>query len=143
MREIKFRAWDKKLNIMLKVDYLEFSQWWVQCERPDDAPKHNGDAFYSERNSFKNEGTDRHILMQYTGLKDKNEKEIYEGDIIEGGYLNSLTQEFTSKKYIVEFKKASFTGKLIGHSPFGDTWLNFIKGKIIGNIYENPELLEV
>lgn len=80
-------------------------------------------------------------ILRPTGLKDKNNKEIYEGDIIEGGYLNPLTGDFTSKRYIVKYEKASFIGELIGHSPYGNTWLNFIHGEIIGNIYESPELL--
>lgn len=82
-------------------------------------------------------------LLQYTGINDEENKEIYEGDIIEGGYLNPLSNKFMSKKYIVVYDKGSFVGKLIGHTPYGDTWLHFIKGKVIGNIYENPELLEV
>lgn len=113
MREIKFRAWHKYANYMCQNATTDFL-----------------DRDYLE-------------FMQYTGLKDKNGKEIYEGDIIEGGYLNPLTEEFASKKYIVEFRKASFVGKLIGHSPYGDTWLNFIQGEVIGNVYENIELMEV
>ena len=79
---------------------------------------------------------------QYTGWEDKNGKKIFEGDIIEGGYLNPLTNKFNSKKYVVEFKHATFIGKLIGHSPYGDTWLYFVHGDIIGNIHDNPKLLE-
>jgi len=75
-------------------------------------------------------------------LKDKNGVEIYEGDIIEGGYLNPLTSEFLSRKYIVEYDKGSFKGKLIRHTPYGDTWLQFIEGEVIGNIYEDKHLLE-
>lgn len=121
MREIKFRAWDRVTKKMYDS------------------------AIYNCKDSFDLVLKHPQIyeVMQYTGLKDNTEKEIYEGDIIEGGYLNPLTQEFTSKKYIVEFKKASFAGKLIGHSPYGDTWLNFIKGEVIGNIYENPNLIEM
>lgn len=80
---------------------------------------------------------------EYTGLKDKNGKEIYEGDIIEGGYLNPLTSKFLSRKYVVEYDKGSFKGKLIGHTPYGDTWLQFIEGEVIGNIYEDKYLLGV
>ena len=137
--EVKFRAWDKTLNKMFGVDSLEFSQWWVQCKRPIDAPKHNGNAFYGERNSFKNKETDRHILMQFTGLKDKNDKEIYEGDILHrDGYWDV---------YVVwDDKKACFAclctdwvvsqGKPIILSNF-----DLSQYEIITNIYKNPELL--
>ena len=117
MRDIKFRAWDKNLKNMLVIfDSTTGANWFL----PDI-----------------NENFE---IMQYTGLKDKYEEEIYEGDIIEGGYLNPLTNEFLSRKYIVEYGNAHFKGTLIGHAPYGDTWLEFIKGEIIGNIYENTEL---
>lgn len=81
-------------------------------------------------------------VMQYTGLKDKNDKEIYEGDILEGGYLNPLENKFLSRKYLIEYGEGIFKGILIGHSPYGDTLLKFINGEVIGNIYETPKLLE-
>jgi uncharacterized phage protein (TIGR01671 family) len=125
VRDIKFRLWDGE--DMLDHEELErkdSDEWCV----------------YNYITDIKEDECLR--VMQYTGLKDKSGKEIYEGDIIEGGYMNLLTQEFNSKKFIVEYKEGCFGGKLIGHSPYGDTWLKFIKGEVIGNIYENPELLE-
>lgn len=128
-REIKFRAWDKDMVMMVYTDEL------MGHIEYDTNP-------VNTINIILNEDDYSLDFMQYTGLKDINGKEIYEGDIIEGGYLNPLTGEFLSRKYIVEYENAQFRGKLIGHSPFGDTWLHFIKGEVIGNIYENPELLE-
>ncbi|GAA0115265.1 YopX family protein [Clostridium senegalense] len=124
-REIKFRAWDKVRKEMLQIQKHSFKTnksipygWNIEHE------------FYD--------------LMQYTGLKDINGKEIYEGDILEGGYLNPLTGEFISRKYIVEYEEGCFKCKLIGKSPYGDTWINFIheKSRVIGNVYENSNLLE-
>jgi uncharacterized phage protein (TIGR01671 family) len=70
------------------------------------------------------------VLMQYTGLKDKNGVEIYEGDIvrfldIDG--VDSVTE--------VEFREGGFY-------PFAPDFIHWCNVEVIGNIYENPELLE-
>lgn len=75
-------------------------------------------------------------LMQYTGLKDKNEKEIYEGDI--------LFESFGERYYKVVFENGSFRAEFEG--DFEEHSFDLIdvvaQGcKIVGNIYENPELL--
>ncbi|NFH34504.1 DNA-packaging protein [Clostridium sporogenes] len=126
MKEIKFRAWDI-------ISYFD-----------NEKPEKEMIYFYLyETRKIENLSLEA-VEMQYTGLKDISNKEIYEGDILQGGYVNKLTGGFESRLYIVEFEKGTFKGKLIGESPYGDTWLNFINKKsyVIGNIYENPELLE-
>ena len=70
---------------------------------------------------------------QYTGLKDKNGEEIYEGDIIETLIYGN--------KFIVEFKNGCFGGDYDGFSPM----LKSIYGEggsVIGNIHDNPELMQ-
>ncbi len=74
-------------------------------------------------------------LMQFTGLKDKNGKEIYEGDIFSLGDLNIL--------YVCDFDNGYFGGMQHGNkSRVGLAyWESNIE--VIGNIYENPELLKI
>ncbi len=128
MREIKFRAWDTKLKCMSMVTLMDFTEWWVRDE-------HSG-----ERNSFKNEETDRHILMQFTGLKDKNGKEIYEGDIVK-----------TFAKWISEICFGPFQSHMSGELNIGFYCKNAngttrpmstisSEYEIIGNVHQNPEL---
>ena len=71
MREIKFRAWDK---INSKILRGGISLYMSDCSR------------HSTFHNFKGDTPSSIILMQYTGLKDKNGKEIYEGDIAKHGW---------------------------------------------------------
>jgi hypothetical protein len=113
MRELKFRAWDSRNNIMktpTSINSIVQGQWsFPPTTRYDLALE-----LYAE-------------VMQYTGLKDANDKEIYEGDILQDddGYIDLV-------KYHEE-----------GYYHAGD-WdgSDFRYCKVIGNIYENPELLE-
>lgn len=83
-------------------------------------------------------------LMQSTGLKDKNGVEIYEGDIISELSEQGENWENWEKHILAEVvrHKAGFYGKEKGHEPEYPI-TEFAKGEVIGNIYENPELLEV
>ena len=80
---------------------------------------------------------DDFILMQYTGLKDKNGKEIYEGDIVTSGHTNVI-------EGVVTYRAPEFIIKM----PRGKMWGAFMLRadqnqfqEVIGNIYENKELL--
>ncbi len=74
-------------------------------------------------------------LMQYTGLKDKNGKEVYEGDILDDDSKNPFK--------INEMQDAQFTWKMLKENVSGifPSDCEYEECKIIGNIYENPELL--
>lgn len=123
MREIKFRVWypiewddEKPIKFDISYDWA-FEEW---------APIND---------LFNNSMPDGSILMQFTGLFDKNGKEIYEGDLL----------IFDERRAIcsVEFKDGMFLAK----TPFKNYWriynktLHYKQPEIIGNIYENPELL--
>lgn len=127
MREIKFRAWDQQDNVM------------TICRNLNDWIEAYAQAEYDARSNmsyiFK-----RFIWMQFTGLKDKNGKEIYEGDIMK----HPIEKRWFP--WVIEFHGASFCLVNIGidgykHEPMYLTEDRISEREVIGNIYENPELL--
>jgi uncharacterized phage protein (TIGR01671 family) len=117
-REIKFRAWDKKEKRMLPVDAVNFFNKSIVSNRA--RGEHSGGQL----------GFIEVELMQYTGLKDKNGKEIYEGDIIKSG---------NGALGVVKWRHFGFEQDMIKTLGW---WVIQEDGEVIGNIYENPELLE-
>jgi len=109
MREIKFRAWDGERMLYFK---LFERPWPFSSEWP---------------------------VMQFTGMSDKNGKEIYEGDILGwmwGGVGQGDGTPAKSEVYFDRYKFAVRTGR----TSFG--WKLSQAAEVIGNIHENPELLE-
>ena len=132
MREIKFRAWIKEDKKMENVKTMDFTDKTIRCLKKNEFIN----AYLLRRVSF-----DNVELMRYTGLKDKNGKEIYDGDIV----LVELCGTSTWYKTVVEFKEGAFIASLIDRE---DYIYIFNRGfdsndfEILGNVYENPELLE-
>jgi uncharacterized phage protein (TIGR01671 family) len=138
VRETKFRAWDKNAEVMCTVVKIDFKGELAHLEFTHKNDKVYGDPAVS---------FDKLEFMQYTGLDDKNGKGIYEGDTVyfndfsydrTGGHVdnNILTGKihFDSGMYLIGTKK--------GHYTLCDSLLNDEEFEVIGNIYENPELLK-
>jgi uncharacterized phage protein (TIGR01671 family) len=125
---IKFRAWDKVQNKMLLPDNIEFihgQAYWAEAST-------DGNGSYS--NDGKVDGIGALFeLEQFTGLKDANGNDIYEGDIVE---VTSQYWGMLGNRYEVKFKQGAFYvkyGLLSEISP---------SISVIGNVHTNPELLE-
>ena len=131
-REIKFRVWDIKNKNWLPISdsRLEFTDFYLTG---DAKPFHLKDHFCDECGGGTNMiGIFDYKIMQYTGLKDKNSKEIYEGDVVENG----------ADRYVVEFREGGFN--LAGIEDYTHDiyiWFECVNIEVIGNIYENKDLI--
>ena len=128
-REIKFKAWDKVTKLL--VDLIGFKDLGQKIElwywnKDNEKAYCVADKEYIE-------------LMQYTGLKDKNDKEIYEGDIIKNDGCDD--GDLIS---VIIFDRGVFALKDEEDLPYVQyplcEWNECCE--VIGNIYENPELLK-
>ena len=129
MREIKFRAWDEVEDKM-----IPFNKLWLEME-----DGYGGVREFDSSTGKYEECTSEFILMQYTGLKDKNGKEIYEGDIVKGkNYGFNNPQRYIGEViYIYNRYEVKGTKQYKGiRDELNTTY------EVIGNIYENPELLK-
>lgn len=120
-REIKFRAWDK-----------DNDEWFTPFHIDEDGrvlEDHGGGlSVYGEPYG----GQGRVELMQYTGLIDMNHREVYEGDILK--VTNPLTGKYVIRSVWWNGESARFNGL-----PYGESSRVM---EVIGNIYENPELIK-
>lgn len=117
MREIKFRAWDgERLRNVNTIGWTNGELDWL------DTPKYHGPI-------------DEDIkLMQYTGLNDQFNTEIYEGDVVRHDFMVYEGHGSVGEDSTIDIIKD------LTELPFGSSSIGC---EVIGNIYENPELLEV
>ena len=121
----RFRAWDKVFKEMVQVNALVLDEQVVKVTYK------NGNVAKEDMKEYE--------LMQSTGLKDKNGKEIFEGDIV----------DYKGRKAVVKWhgSYASFIYRFVDElqervSEWHPLFLAYYHFEIIGNIYENKELLD-
>ena len=142
MREIKFRTFDKETEDKHMIysdgrDYKYRSSVYDFVLNKDGKLVCAWQEDYDDSCGFPAENRgDLDNLMQFTGLLDKNGKEIYEGDVVRCRDTYCEVQEFTG---VVDFADASFRIRDDAFTHY--RWQDY-EVEVIGNIYENPELLE-
>lgn len=130
MREIKFRARDTKNNCWaVTIDFSQNPLYWADKMEAD------------------------YVYQQFTGLKDKSGREIYEGDILKSEQYPFYDEGKLNYVAEVVFEEGCFSA-VLSLTPVGAEWKNgaaegnttsgegMSKLEVIGNIYENPELLK-
>lgn len=134
-REFKFRVWHNPLQRMFYSDSHEDAEFW--------GAKLGDSVLVTFVYTFMNLFVDKSgQLMQYTGLKDKNGKEIYEGDIILYPWAGGTFSKGIIEYQIPECSSPRFIAKTIGNDENGDE-INFDRRcEVIGNIYDNPKLMK-
>lgn len=128
----RYRAWDKEFKEMVQVDALVFEEQIVK-------------ATYKNGNVVK-EDLKNYVLMQSTGLKDKNGKEIFEGDILTTGKRTGVVKNHRTLGFYVNDARGDnwWFGSDVDLAEFEDFTRDVArKIGILGNIYTNPELVEV
>ncbi|MGQ7659105.1 YopX family protein [Streptococcus suis] len=125
---MRFRAWHKAMQRMSEILAISYERQKVRIK-------------HQQGITHMTIPLDEAILMQSTGLFDKNGKEIFEGDIVVNkygnvGYVAYLQQE---AGFVVVLKKSDYR---LGHRNTGESYDVTTNHEIIGNIYENPELVE-
>lgn len=123
-REIKFRAWDKESKEMYFVRTIRFPKYTEKVISKFRVWLDGGNLSGQTKSTME--------LMQYTALKDKNGKEIFEGDIIEND----------SERYEIVWDEEQLLWLAQSEYPVYLSELGNKETFILGNIYENPELLK-
>ena len=119
MREIKFRAWDEQEKKMRNIScmFWKTGEWYISRFELDGKDMKEGMP-----------------IMQYTGLKDKDGKEVYEGDVINGDFPDVVFWDDDRGQWMLRNSE----------NPDDTLWeiMRDNNPEIIGNVHENPELIE-
>lgn len=130
MNNIKFRAWDSVQERMLPVEIIDFKNGYITLNEGDNSVTDTFEMFK---------------LMQFTGEEDKNGKEIYAGDIVKS---DVALRDIFGKEYIAYVSMDLVISGCINlrngnDLPAEKSFIEYIQHlEVIGNIYENKELLD-
>lgn len=122
----KFRAWQKKWEDMGRIAFIRYRESGEIGHLSFRGNKYNGLVYLDEI-----------LLMQSIGLKDKNGKEIFEGDIVK---MSKDVYSEPSYYEIVRHRGGAYRLESKQHGC--ELWLRHTDCEIVGNVYENRELLE-
>lgn len=132
-REIKFRAWDKVQECYL-YDVQGAYDTLSGCVKYDDGE----DAVYDEECFAGFLDNDHYVVEQYTGLHDKNGREIYEGDVLDIGLRNQ-----DGKPVIAPVSYETYAAGYVLDNGGNGIWQRLTEDcEVIGNIFEDKQLLE-
>jgi uncharacterized phage protein (TIGR01671 family) len=151
MREIKFRVWSKNDKKFLEDYHYPIGHSAIWLEMLSGRVLHiEPNCTYDTECELETKDLNELLkgieVMQYTGLKDKNGKEIYEGDVI--SFIDMSTETSIINKAVIVFdeSQSALRPQEIKKNYRGGHYYvhwNMIKDiQVIGNIYENPELIE-
>lgn len=140
-REIKFRAWTGKRMFYQEKQYLaSFIRRAVSMIIGDQGGEHFG----NHESYLPNGGVIDEYLMQFTGLKDRNLKEVYDGDVyrnLDNGRIGKFYYLNGPGGYALHCRENNADGSPYNMIAFAQ--LDTTNFEVIGNIYENPELIGV
>ncbi|TKH23822.1 YopX family protein [Bacillus cereus] len=130
MDDIKFRAWDKVMEKMYEVGFIDFAKERVQLAHIVD-----GICYAAYISPLKDV-----VLLQYTGIKDVKGKEIYEGDIVYQEFHDRMEETDGFSGAVKQMEGAWGICNGVDHAEL--LWSELNLNHVKGNIYENVELLE-
>ena len=134
----KFMAWDKKCKMIMTVNEIDFEKntVWLEADNGDHENRHTLTRDFNDV-----------VLMQSTGLKDKNGVEIYEGDIVQSTWYDVDNNPYKKKgeitfvgaQYVIVYD-SQFDVET-GEITYDAHSLTYAEdAEVVGNIYEQPEL---
>ena len=131
----KFRAWHIHKQIMCEVIRIDFEQEIVTLDLETD-----DDEYYWMETDWNFSDVE---IMQYTGCRDKNGIEIYEGDVIKDKYDKIWLVQWYVGAFVITNKIPDSDGQTTTYSHFSNVSNHHFYFEVIGNMWDNPELLEV